>query len=184
MLDQITREWLTDNLPTYICLLKSEFFQRKKIVGLKKIPVKRGCPHLWQLFYDNTPVVNTTGTWTAGVISKKYIEINKMAPKWATELPKCAQTCSQAAFLCRTLAKWWRSQRYRRWVPRPSGQHSPLCCCRSCQGWGTQKYRWHKGTWVVCRQRFRRTLHRSGPRSQCRRRTPSSLWYTCLWKAV
>lgn len=110
--------------------------------------------------------------------SKKYTEINKMAPNHWNVLSR-----SQATFLSRSLAKGWRSQRYRRWVPRPSGRRSPLCRCRSCRGWGTQRYRWHKGTWVVCRWQFRRTLHRSGPRSQCRRRTPSSLWCTCLWRA-
>lgn len=105
---------------------------------------------------------------------------------------KSALTCSRAAFLSRSLAKWWMEkqrrrrsgERYRRWVPRPSGPRSPLCRCRSCRGWGTQKCRWHKGTWAVCRRRFRRTLHRSGPRSRCRRRTPSSLWCTCLWRAA
>lgn len=166
VLIQITREWLTHNLPTYICLLRPEFFQGKK---KRKDKIKTGRPH---------------GAWEPPwVVSKEYIEINKMVPQWAAVSPKCALTRSQATFLGGSRAIWWRSQRYHRWLPRPSGRHSPLCRCRSCRGWGTQKSRWHKGTWVVCRRRFRRTLHRSGPRSQCRRRTPSSSWCTCLRRA-
>lgn len=73
-----------------------------------------------------------------------------------------------------------KNKHYHRWVLHPSGPHSPLCHCRSCRGWGRQRCRWHRGIWVVCRQQTHRTLHPSGPHSQCRRHTPSSLWYTCL----
>lgn len=74
----------------------------------------------------------------------------------------------------------WQNKQYHRWLLRPSDPHSPLCRCRSYRAWGTRRCHWHKGTWVACTQRTRRTLHRSGPRSRCPRRTPSSLWYTCL----
>ena len=73
----------------------------------------------------------------------------------------------------------WQKQ-YHRWLLHPSDPHSPLCRCRSYRAWGTRRCHWHKGTWVAYTQPTRRTLHRSGPRSRCPRRTPSSLWYTCL----